>query len=100
MRDGRAGGSEGAVDGGRAGCVALVDAPRNTPLRVDELLGGENVRRRLLSMGFHKDDLIELDSQAIMRGPVLVRNLTSGTRVALGRGVAQKILVEVVHERT
>jgi Fe2+ transport system protein FeoA len=83
-----------------AGCVTLVDAPHNSPLRVVELRGGENVRRRLLSMGFHKNDLVELDSQAIMRGPVLVRNLTSGTRVALGRAVAQKILVEVVHERS
>jgi len=92
-------GNDGATGGKQTGCLPLVDAPRNTPLRVAELRGGENVRRRLLSMGFHKDDLVELDSQAIMRGPVLVRNLTSGTRVALGRGVAQKILVEVVHER-
>jgi Fe2+ transport system protein FeoA len=90
---------EDARPEGSAGRVTLVDAPRNTPLRVAELRGGENVRRRLLSMGFHKNDLVELDSQAIMRGPVLVRNLTSGTRVALGRGVAHKILVEVVHER-
>ena len=91
--------SDARTGEGPVGRVKLVDAPRNTPLRVAELLGGENVRRRLLSMGFHKDDLVELDSQAILRGPVLVRNLTSGTRVALGHGVALKILVEIVHER-
>ncbi|HOM94911.1 MAG TPA: FeoA domain-containing protein [Candidatus Saccharicenans sp.] len=30
-----------------------------------------------------------------MNGPVLVKNLTMGSRVALGRGIAQKIMVEV-----
>jgi len=80
--------------GPRAGRMALPEAPLNAPLRVVELAGGETVRRRLLSMGFHKGDLVELDAEAIFRGPLLVRNLTSDTKIALGRGVAQKILVE------
>jgi Fe2+ transport system protein FeoA len=77
----------------------LLDAPHNTPLRIVDLAGGEGVRRRLMSMGFHKDDLVELDGRAILRGPLLVRNCTSDTTVALGRGVAQKVIVEPVHER-
>lgn len=60
------------------------------------IVGGEGVRRRLLALGFHKDDLIEVNSQGILRGPLLVHNLTSDGSVALGRGVAQKILVEIV----
>jgi Fe2+ transport system protein FeoA len=72
----------------------LTEAPLNTPLRIVGILGGEGVRRRLLALGFHKDDLIQLESQAILSGPLLVRNLTSDIRVALGRGVAQKVLVE------
>jgi Fe2+ transport system protein FeoA len=50
----------------------------------------------LIVMGFHKNDTIELDSRAILRGPILVKNLTSDTSVALGRGVAQKIMVEII----
>ncbi len=50
-------------------------------------------------MGFHKSDIIELDSRGILRGPVLIKNLTSDTSVALGRGIAQKILVEIIDER-
>ena len=50
-------------------------------------------------MGFHKGDTIELDSMAIFRGPVLVRNLTSDTSVALGRGIAQRIIVEIIDEK-
>ena len=78
----------------------LLDAPHNTPLRIVDLAGGESVRRRLMALGFHKDDLVELDGRAILRGPLLVRNCTSDTTVALGRGVAQKVLVELVHERS
>jgi Fe2+ transport system protein FeoA len=77
--------------------MTLLEAPVNTPLRIKDLLGGEGVRRRLLPLGFHRDDLIRVDSRALFRGPVLVWNLTSCTKVALGRGVAQKIIVETNH---
>lgn len=76
----------------------LLDAPPGLPLRIVDLSGREGVRRRLMALGFHRDDLIQLDGRAILRGPLLVRNLTSDTTVALGRGVAQKILVEPAHE--
>lgn len=49
-------------------------------------------------MGFHKGDTIELDSRGIFHGPVLIRNLTSDTSVALGRGIARSIIVEVIDE--
>jgi len=79
--------------------MTLIEAPRNRPLRIVGLDGGEEVRRRLMSLGFHKNDIVELNGQAILRGPLLVRNVSHDTKVALGRGVAQKILVEEVHER-
>jgi Fe2+ transport system protein FeoA len=76
--------------------ISLIKAPADTPLRIVDILGGHGVRRRLIVMGFHKNDTIELDSRAILRGPILVKNLTSDTSVALGRGVAQKIMVEII----
>ncbi len=76
--------------------ISLAQAPRGKPLRIVTVLGGEGVRRRLFALGFHKDDLIEVNSQGILRGPILVKNLTSDTSVALGRGVAHKIMVEIV----
>ncbi len=75
----------------------LLDASHGTRLRIVDLSGGESIRRRLMALGFHKGDVVELDGQAILHGPLLVRNCTSDTTVALGRGVAQKILVEAVH---
>ncbi len=76
----------------------LTNAPHGRPLRIVDLAGGENVRRRLMALGFHTGDVVELDGRAILRGPLLVRNCTSDTTVALGRGVAQKVHVEPVHE--
>lgn len=78
--------------------VRLSDAPRDGALRIVEIQGGEGVRRRLFSLGFHKGVLVRLEGEAILHGPLLVRNVTADCRVALGRGVAQKILVEAVHE--
>jgi Fe2+ transport system protein FeoA len=69
-------------------------------LRIVGLAGGEDVRRRLMALGFHVGDVVELDGQAILRGPVLVRSCRSGTTIALGRGVARRVSVEPVHERS
>ena len=79
--------------------ISLMNAPPDTPLRVVAFYGGHGVRRRLLALGFHKNDVIELDSRSIFGGPVLVRDLTSDTSVALGRGVAQKIMVEIIDQK-
>lgn len=75
--------------------IKLIDAPQETLLKIVDFLGGEGMRRRLFALGFHKGDLIEVDSQGIFQGPLLVRNLTSDTAVALGKGIAQKILVDL-----
>jgi len=79
--------------------ISLIQAPYDTPLRIIDIRGGHGVRRRLLALGFHKNDIIELDSRSILRGPVLIKDVTSDTSVALGRGIAQKILVEIVGEK-
>lgn len=79
--------------------ISLIKAPPDAPLRIVDVLGGHGVRRRLLALGFHKNDIIELDSRSIFRGPVLVRDLTSDSSVALGRGIAKKIMVEIIDEK-
>lgn len=78
--------------------VRLSEAPRGRRLRIVEIQGGEGVRRRLFALGFHKDDLVEVNSRGILRGPLLVRNLSADTSVAIGCGVARRILVEAVSD--
>jgi len=80
--------------------VRLTEAPQGTPLRIIDVLGGHGVRRRLMALGFHPGDLIERNSDALFGGPVLVKNLTAGSSVALGRGIAQKIIVEILDGQT
>jgi len=80
--------------------MSLVEAPIDKPLRIVDIAGGESVRRRLLAIGFHKGDVVELDSVAILKGPILIRSAACGTRVALGRGIARKITVEVLDGRS
>lgn len=79
--------------------ISLIYAPTDTPLKIVEVLGGQRVRRRLLALGFHKNDIVELGSRSILRGPILIRDLTSDTSIALGRGIAQKIMVEIIDEK-
>ena len=73
----------------------LLKAPQGVSLKVIDISGGEQVRRRLFSLGFHKGDEIERSGQSILRGPLLVKMVRSGATVAIGRGIAQKIIVEV-----
>jgi Fe2+ transport system protein FeoA len=79
--------------------IRLTNAPTDKQLKIVSIGGGHGMRRKLLSLGFHKDDIIELDSRSILRGPILVRGLTSETSVALGRGIAQNIMVEIVGDK-
>ncbi len=77
---------------------SLLEIPQGQKFRILEIKGGPGLHRRLLSLGFHRGDLVALDGEALLGGPILVKNLNSDTRIALGRGIARKILVEPVDD--
>ena len=77
----------------------LIQSPKGASLRIVNIAGGENVRRRLFALGFNIGDDIALQAVGILRGPVLIRNLRTGVTAAVGRGIAQKIVVEAAGER-
>ncbi|MFH1051812.1 MAG: FeoA family protein [bacterium] len=74
--------------------MSLTEAVTEKKLRINAILSGKEALRRLSSMGIHVDDeLIKLNNPKW--GPILVQNLSNGTnKMALGRGLAEKILVE------
>ena len=78
--------------------MSLLEAPQRVGLKVIDIAGGEGVRRKLFSLGFHKGDEIECQAQGILGGPIIVKNIRSGVTAAIGRGIARKILVEVMDE--
>jgi ferrous iron transport protein A len=68
-----------------------VDARRS--VRVMLIDGGHRVRTHLNTLGIHIGDWLTVVERAPFRGPVLVE--VNGSRLALGRGIAAKIRVEV-----
>jgi len=73
--------------------MSLDQAPRDIPQVIVEIASGEEAKRKLLAMGLHAGDAIVKLNQARW-SPVLIRNLTTrSSKIAIGRGLARKILV-------
>jgi Fe2+ transport system protein FeoA len=66
--------------------------------RVVFIEGGQGVGAHLNTLGIHVGDCLEVVERAPFRGPVLVQ--INGTRLALGRGVARRVRVEEINDRT
>ncbi|MCU0305455.1 MAG: ferrous iron transport protein A [Thermoanaerobaculales bacterium] len=61
--------------------------------RVIMIDGGHRIRSYLNTLGIHIGDWLTVVQRAPFRGPVLVE--IHGSRVALGRGIATKIRVDM-----
>jgi ferrous iron transport protein A len=66
--------------------------PEHRSVKVFNIEGGERLKKRLGQMGIHPGDLITVLRYGALKGPILCE--IHGFQVALGRGIASKILVE------
>lgn len=73
--------------------VNLADVKQGNKVTVVRIRGGLGIRQRLSCLGIHPGDSMKVQASGIMHGPILVN--IHGNKVALGRGVASNILVEV-----
>lgn len=73
--------------------MALDTVEVKKQVRVIVIDGGHKVRAHLNTLGIHVGDWLTVVERAPFRGPVLVE--INGTRLALGRGVASKVQVEI-----
>jgi ferrous iron transport protein A len=64
----------------------------NRKSQVVDIQGGQRIRQRLGQMGIHPGDTITMLRIGALRGPILVE--VHGSQVALGRGIASKVIVE------
>jgi ferrous iron transport protein A len=55
--------------------------------------GGFGLRRHLEALGLYPGDAVRVVQVSALRGPVLVE--ASGRRLAIGRGVASRVFVQV-----
>jgi len=72
--------------------ITLDSISENKKAKVVSISGGWGIRQRLGCLGIHPGDIITVKKSAIMRGPILIS--VHGNQVALGRGVARKVVVE------
>ncbi len=72
--------------------MALDAVGLRNEVRVISIEGGHGVRAHLNTLGIHIGDWLRVVERAPFRGPVLVE--VHGSRVALGRGIASKVMVD------
>lgn len=61
--------------------------------RVVDITGGQGVVKRLAALGIHAGQTIIKKESVFARGPVVVR--VNSADIAIGYGMAEKVLIEV-----
>jgi ferrous iron transport protein A len=72
--------------------MTLDQVTENRKAQVIDIQGGQRIRQRLSQMGIHPGDMITILRYGALRGPILIE--IHGSQVALGRGIASKIIIE------
>jgi ferrous iron transport protein A len=87
-------GYDAVSDGGSCRSMMTLDTVGvQRQARVIMIEGGQRVHSYLNTLGIHIGDWLTVVQRAPFRGPVLIE--IHGTRVALGRGIAKKIQVDM-----
>ncbi len=74
--------------------AVLSGVPAGSKVRVISITAGKGKVRRLMEMGILPGEIVEVVSNTV--GPVIVR--VRGSMIAIGRGMASNILVEVISD--
>jgi ferrous iron transport protein A len=72
--------------------MTLDQVYENRKAKVIDIKGGPGIRQRLSQMGIHPGDDVTMLRYGALRGPILIE--VHGSQVALGRGIASRIIVE------
>ncbi|MFN8005793.1 MAG: FeoA family protein [Terriglobia bacterium] len=75
--------------------IFLAQIPEGATLRILGISGSPHLRRELAQLGIHIGDLVRVHQHVPFGGPILLEHC--GTKVALGRTIAERIRVGVVN---
>lgn len=67
-------------------------------VKISQILGGRGIHLNLARLGIYVGDKVKVLESAPFGGPVLLEHLSSGARIAIGQGMARRMLVEEVNE--
>lgn len=73
---------------------SLTDLQQNQKARILFIHGGKGFRHKLSIMGITEGKTITVITKQPFRGPLTIK--INGTHMTIGRGMAQKIMVEVI----
>ncbi|MCK5077629.1 MAG: ferrous iron transport protein A [Calditrichia bacterium] len=73
--------------------AVLKEIPEGKKGKVLNCEGGISFRMRLTKLGLHKGDEIKIKRNSRFTGPVLIEVM--GREIAVGRGIAEKIMMEI-----
>ena len=62
--------------------------------KIKEMQGGHGLKRKLRSIGIREGLTIQIKSKQPFKGPITIS--VGKTNITLGRGIAQKIIIEEV----
>jgi Fe2+ transport system protein FeoA len=74
--------------------MSLDEARIDDVVVVKSINAGQRALRRLMSLGINIGDRVRVLHFGPFKGAILVEDLDSGVKVALGRALARKIVVE------
>ncbi|MCM8792546.1 MAG: ferrous iron transport protein A [Candidatus Omnitrophica bacterium] len=74
--------------------LSLTQLKQNQRAKVLDIVGGIGIKQRLLALGIYPGREITKISHFALRGPVTVK--VGRTTLALGYGMAEKIIVELI----
>ncbi len=80
--------------------MTLLDLKRGKIVEIVGFDAGRHAIQKLHSMGLYKNQKIRIIGNGPFYGPVLIEDIKSGSRLALGRGLASKVLIEERDDET
>ena len=74
--------------------IELDKIPPKSSAKIQQIKGGHGLIQKLQVMGIRTGQIITLSSKQPLRGPITIK--INDRELTLGRGMAKKIMVEVI----
>lgn len=75
--------------------ISLTDLAAGKKGKVFSFKGGKKLKKKLDSLGIRKGKQVKKVSDMVLKGPITIQ-IENSSRVAIGRGMAEKIMVKVM----